>query len=236
MRHDSSCTGRSPQNPGRSLVALIAVFLLPTSAMADGLAVDFTGGSGGFVGPPPSTVGFEFTVSSPITITGLGFWDEGSDGLAVSHEVGLWNADGSTLLTSTTVSNADFPEPSSSPDGVWLLRSVAPLDLQPGNYVVGTLVSDSDLTRTDFFLGQSMSVTTAPEVSYVETRFMNTPVFAYPDQSFAPFHIFGANVVFTETTNVPSVPGLTAIGAAVLISILGSLGAARLRAPGKATF
>jgi len=40
--------------------------------------------------------------NSPITITQLGVFDGGGDGLANSHQIGLWNTDG-TLLVSATV-------------------------------------------------------------------------------------------------------------------------------------
>lgn len=49
------------------------------------------------------TVGTQFTIgSSDLIINALGFEDSGLDGLAVSHQVGLWGVNGA-LLTSVTV-------------------------------------------------------------------------------------------------------------------------------------
>lgn len=53
---------------------------------------------------PNRTFGYNFfTGSSGLTVTSLGFWDHAGDGLTESHEVGIWTADGSTLLTSAVV-------------------------------------------------------------------------------------------------------------------------------------
>ncbi len=51
------------------------------------------------------TIGYKFIVgSNNLTVSSLGTWDgDATDGLAASHDVGIWNADGSTLLGSVTV-------------------------------------------------------------------------------------------------------------------------------------
>jgi hypothetical protein len=38
------------------------------------------------------SLGYSFAVSSSLTIDGLGVFDADTDGLANSHEVGLWDA------------------------------------------------------------------------------------------------------------------------------------------------
>lgn len=48
------------------------------------------------------TVGYRFTVATSLDVDGLGFYDSAGDGLARSHDVGLWNNSG-TLVTSVTV-------------------------------------------------------------------------------------------------------------------------------------
>ena len=65
--------------------------------------------SGGFVtNQPPSFTGTkgwafsDYNVSEYIAITQLGVFDANGDGLANSHAVGIWTADG-TLLASTTI-------------------------------------------------------------------------------------------------------------------------------------
>ena len=63
----------------------------------------FTGGTatGAF---DNRTQGYNFfTGRDTLSIFSLGYWDENGDGLEVSHEVGIWSADGSTLLASAVV-------------------------------------------------------------------------------------------------------------------------------------
>lgn len=111
--------------------------------MADGPILDFTGGSAGFA-VPPLTGGWEFTVTSPITISALGIWDEGANGLAATHQLGLWTS-GGTLLTSAIITTADStPVASTSSAGDWRFTSVTSLTLAPGDYVVGATYGSFD--------------------------------------------------------------------------------------------
>lgn len=87
------------------LLAATAALLLAAPAAAQTLAVSgFTGGlTANLSGQDlPRTVGWDFTPTDNITLTDLGFFDLDGDGLALSHEIGLWASDG-TLLSSTTI-------------------------------------------------------------------------------------------------------------------------------------
>ena len=166
-------------------------------------------------------IGWEFAVSSTIAIGGLGFWDEAGDGLLVSHEVGLWNADGSALLESAIVETFDTPYPSTSPDGVWRFRAIPRLVLPPGNYVVGAIVSDFDLLRNGL---APLSITTIPEVSYVEDRIKFTSSLEYPGGRLL-VDGFGPNLLLA---NEVILPALAPAATAALVAMLGSVGAARI--------
>jgi hypothetical protein len=55
-----------------------------------------------------STLGANLTVNTTITVTALGFWDSSiaadtDTGLNASHQVGIWNSNGTDLLASVTV-------------------------------------------------------------------------------------------------------------------------------------
>src|SRR5688500_17849486 len=60
--------------------------------------------------PPPTfsafnqnqSIGWQFDVLAPTVVTGLGWFDDGANGLGLAHQVGIWNPAG-TLLTSATV-------------------------------------------------------------------------------------------------------------------------------------
>jgi hypothetical protein len=66
-----------------TLVGLALLLCSVGQARAD-LILDFTGGSAGTAGNS-ETLGWRFTVTSPLTATSLGFWDEGSHTLVNSH-------------------------------------------------------------------------------------------------------------------------------------------------------
>jgi hypothetical protein len=66
-------------------------------------AITFIGGEAIDV-VPDETAGFNFfTGAQGYTITARGYCDAGGDGLAQSHEVGIWSADGLTLLAHAVV-------------------------------------------------------------------------------------------------------------------------------------
>jgi hypothetical protein len=111
---------------------LAAVLLLPM-ARAGTLALDFTGGT-------PYTngnwsLGWEFTVNSPITVDGLAYYDD-NDGQ--SHEVGIYDSS-EVLLVSTNVTTADCPVGTAP----WCVQSVTPTVLGDGTYyIVGVSGAD----------------------------------------------------------------------------------------------
>ena len=113
-----------------------------------------------------STLGWEFDLSETRTVTELGFWDEGPDGLSGPHAVGLWTAAGA-LLASVTVAGTSTARPSPSTNGQWRFEPITPIELGPGTYVIGATYasSDPDLMR----IGASGGVT-ATDMTYVTGR------------------------------------------------------------------
>src|SRR5436309_2163862 len=83
------------------LFLAVVVHLCPQVVQA-ALLMDFTGGNANTFGGN-ATVGWEFTLSSPMLVDGLGFWDHAGNGLINAHDVGIWNTSNTALLlTSTT--------------------------------------------------------------------------------------------------------------------------------------
>ena len=125
--------------------ALLAMALLatPLPALAATLAIDINGnGIAGVDVNNSFTIGWAVEVQTPVRVTALGVWDEGSDGLEVDTPVGLWTAAGA-LLASTTVpsgSAADIAVPSVLGAGQWLFEDIADVDLAPGVYVLGSVI------------------------------------------------------------------------------------------------
>jgi hypothetical protein len=95
------------------------------------------------------TSGTAFTVTDTITIDGLGWMDAEGNGLAGSHMVGLWNAQG-TLIASVTVDNASTRVLSAQGTAAWYLTELDDLVLTAGTYRVGgTMNTDA----TDYLNG-----------------------------------------------------------------------------------
>jgi len=86
------------------LAAAIAATLLATGAQATPDPAILTTNDFGFDPHFSShdTLGFAFTAKAPIFIDQLGIFDDAQDGLADSHLLGLWDASGN-LLASTTI-------------------------------------------------------------------------------------------------------------------------------------
>src|SRR5262245_57120066 len=106
----SSCDSRAMNM--RTLIrvfafaAAVAGLLAPGTAAKAAPAVTFDNlTSSSFLNvPDAATLGWRFTVNQPISITALGIFDSGQDGLAQSYSIGIWNS-GGTMIASGTVSS-----------------------------------------------------------------------------------------------------------------------------------
>lgn len=78
------------------------------------------------------TIGWQFNVLSPTSVDGLGWFDQGLDGLQQEHEVGIWNSAGSLLASAIVQAGTTDPL-----DGLFRTVAITPLILSPGSYTVG---------------------------------------------------------------------------------------------------
>jgi hypothetical protein len=180
----------------------VSVAGLPASAQTP--IIDATGGitdiaTSGTTGLPcspcPVTSGFDFTVTgSSLTITSLGLFDVGNSNRALtdSHPVGLWNASG-TLLASTTIDNTATPVTSTSSLGHWLKKDIVqPITLSPGTYVLGAfyLPNSADLTSYGGVTSPISGVTlgNARFANFASTLVFPTIISPFPQQNH---YIFG---------------------------------------------
>lgn len=203
-------------------VALVAAFVLtltPLPAAAASLGLDITGGPEGGIDPVNSfTVGWGVTVVTPVRLTALGVWDEDSNGLLVSHGVGLWTA-GGTLIASTTVpagSAADIAVASTSGAGRWLFDDIADVVLQAGTYVLGS-TSFGD----DFRADQNGVILDPNLTSFDAGRFHFGANLEFPEQDtdLRGISFFGPNFLLEP---VPVTP--TPLPASLALVGLGLLG------------
>jgi len=86
-------------------------------------------------------VGWTFTLLQPITVSQVGWYDDGGDGLSRSFQVGLWF--GSTQLLGDPTAGILIPGGTQATlNGVYRVIDLpTPLSLQPGNYWLGGLDS-----------------------------------------------------------------------------------------------
>lgn len=197
---------------GVCLAATLSMTVAPQSATAAVIGVDIDN-SGSAIVNPPFTIGWAFDLTANNTVSALGIWDEGSDGLSERHEVALWNNSG-TLLASTILgagASGDQVVASASQLGSWRFNDIAPLVLTPGTYVLGT-VSGSDAFRT--FV---QSITLDPAISNFDSgKYSSGGTLAFPtlDESSA-FSLFGPNLILNGT-QVPTPGSLALLGLGVL--------------------
>jgi hypothetical protein len=138
------------------LLAMTLLLLTFGPSQASTLGIDFSSSSG-FDSASRYVLGWEFTVSAPITVDALGALDRGGDGFAYGpQQVGLWKTDG-TLLASVSVTSDD---PLTS---WWRFADITPITLEAGeSYIVASQGGEGYL----FFANG----TTAPGVTYVQDR------------------------------------------------------------------
>jgi hypothetical protein len=132
-----------------------------------GLVLDLTGGGtseicGTGCGASGTTLGWAFTVNSPIKVDGIGVWDSFGSSFP-STEAGLWSVStaGATLVLAAPITSASAPVASADSSGHWLFESFSPsITLAPGVYVIGNVFfADEPLARV------GASETNIPEIT-----------------------------------------------------------------------
>lgn len=145
------------------------------------------------------TLGFEFSVASPISIRSLGAYDSGRDGLTGAVSVGLWDTSG-TLLTSAVV-------PAGTGGALvnfFRFTNITPFALTAGTHYVVGAYAGSDLASS-LNTGQGGSGSVDPLVTIYQDRFSNfNSIFSFPDQTNS--HVNGAWLGANFSTVASGVP------------------------------
>jgi len=200
------------------LVALVAFINSGSLSAAPVPALTFDQTSGGSGLNQGQNVGWRFDVLSPVYVTGLGWYDQNHDGLGISHEVGIWDANG-TLLTSVTVPSGTVARLNVQ----YRMADISPLLLSVGmGYVVGGLNSDQsgdELAARAFTIDSRLAFNHAtysglsstfgePTLNSIGFAGFFGPMFeidSVPEPStFALVGFFGIVLVFTRRLNSKS--------------------------------
>lgn len=231
-------------------VAVVFAALLPIClpASAQTAAFSFTSDSFGVTdnatdtGAASYNLGYQFTVTRPITVTALGYFNEpsfdpnnpfntvnlnpepaGSYTYASDHPVGLYDTSGN-LLASATVTSA------SAPNGDFLYEALAGsgLALGPGDYILAGVTGPTDPymfnVEDDTQPGFVGLVSAFPFTWDFDVATTGSDLTAFPGPGTSDGQgpgYFGANMLFTVVPESSSlaliVPALLALFAVVLM-------------------
>jgi len=188
---------------------MIALSLMVAPQVSAGvIALSFTGGTRYLfvMDPLPNTIGWEFILSAPVTVTSLGFHDYEQDGLVANHNVAIWNASQS-MLVSAVVTSAD------PLDQGFRWVSVGPVGLAAGTYRIGALVNNDDW----YYSGASTILTAAPVLYSGGVYALGG--WAYPDNiGYTVDGRFGPNFQFDQSGQQIPEPGTFVLLAAGLLA------------------
>jgi PEP-CTERM motif len=193
---------------------MAAITLCSMPLRAASLALESFSGGVNATSASDQLYGWRFNVLSPISVTQLGVQDVGSNGLAISHDVGIFRVSDHALLTSAIVPAGTGGSLVSGFRYVTLGSSLAlPVD----TYVI---VMTMPARNPDLQSINNTSFRTAPEIAWVTSEFDASSVLAYPNPALeGSFNIgmFGPNFQFAGADPVPEPTSLT-------LAALGSLG------------
>jgi hypothetical protein len=197
------------------ITTVVTSFAVVGHVNADSVAVTFGNTTSPSLGNGPFTLGWKFSVNSAVGVTGLGVFDSDLDGLAESHDVGIFDSAGNLLVSATVASGT-----ANSLIHQFRYASASVL-LTPGkNYEIGAVWgNDAD----GFLYGDPLTTdfATDPSINYLTGAYVFGGSLSAPWISFNEGNpvYFGPNFTFT------SVPEIDPAGmGSVLALVSGALG------------
>lgn len=200
---------------------LLFACLLSGSAAAGPVVTINSDGDNVYFHPGSYVLGWRFSVSAPVEVTGLGFWDYTGDGFHLttgeltSVEVGLWDSS-ETLLTSLSVLSTDpITNVLTDGSGFRFHDLSSHYLLAPGTYYIG---GTNHGTESYVFYPQA-DVSYDPAVTWLSGQYAYSETLVFPGTTdcCTPAGWFGPNFTIEAATGVPE-PGaatLLLLGCAV---------------------
>ena len=142
------------------------------------------------------TVGYRFNLTRSVSITDLGFFDLGGDGLVHATDLGIWDAESGDLMLTETLPAS---ESDSSPlIGNFRYVAVAPITLEPGEYVIG---GEAFGSTPDYYVYAAEHIA-AEGVFWSEGRYLSGSSLSFPTEvtpgTTASSAWFGPNFLMRE--------------------------------------
>jgi MYXO-CTERM domain-containing protein len=185
--------------------------------------VNFDNTPGVSVSGPNADIGWEFSITSPISVIQLGFWDEGGNGLGEQHPIAIWSSSGSGDLASALV-GATIPAGTGStlaPGSLFRMVDVTHTILPAGDYVIGARLPEEQVDPfKDGSVNNITNLVLGPGINLIEKRFGGGPVipFQRPDGTDRGVGIFGPNFAYL------AVPEPSSLALAIGLASLAGLG------------
>lgn len=146
------------------LMTMVLIVGLAASAIAASApAITFDEATGVSGNNNNQTVGWQFDVLTPVWVTGLGWFDQGANGLGTAHTVGIWAPNG-TLLTSVLV-----PAGTAAPlDGQYRVADIPDILLPVG---IGYIIGGENFSTSDDRLVANAVQVVDPRIHYVDATY-----------------------------------------------------------------
>lgn len=142
--------------------------------------------------------GYDFVSTINQSLTKLGFWDEGSNGLPQAFAVGLWQTTSRVLLASAVIDSSDALDTSVTvANGQWRFETLAsPVALLSGTtYTLGWQAGPIDISNADSLFLDYPTLSVHPNVTIAnQFRFLSTSSLLFPTGSGARSDRFRGNV------------------------------------------
>lgn len=165
--------------------------------------------------------GWTFDTVSPVTVTAIGWYDDGLDGLRQTHEIGLWNyspAQTGMLLTQLTISSGT----NTALDGFYRKMELPEaLTLEAGSYVVAGTYDDFDADPVMFVntsLPHPPHIPGDPRIAVGGPAVSEGGGFRGPDMFMLVYGFELGPMLFVEPIPEPSTAGLAGLVSLLLIS------------------
>jgi hypothetical protein len=196
--------------------AVLAISMMAClSSRADTAAVSFSSPGIPFssAGTTGYSLGWEFTTNGTISVTSLGYLDDG--GLTETHDVGIYDSTG-VLLASATIDG------SGTQDGFFNYVSIAPLTLTAGQTY--QIMATSGLADIYTYFASDMTVD--PSITYDQDEYSYDNVlsdgqYSYGETVASGGGAFGPNFLESSTVAATPEPGSLALLATGLLGFAG---------------